>query len=176
MKATTSYVTHDRIEAMTLADRVVVMNKGAVQHVGTPLDIYDRPANTFVAGFIGSPAMILLKGRMTGGVYEAEHVRIPGFESAPDGPVTLGFRAEDARVTDAGEISSPVYSMELPGDSSIPKVQGMFPKAVVISSTLPWGSALIFRTKPEHGRPASEIRQARIRARSSTGSRAPPSG
>jgi multiple sugar transport system ATP-binding protein len=55
LKTTTIYVTHDQIEAMTLADRVVVMSHGMIQQVGTPTDIYDRPANTFVASFIGSP-------------------------------------------------------------------------------------------------------------------------
>jgi multiple sugar transport system ATP-binding protein len=123
LKTTTIYVTHDQIEAMTLADRVVVMNKGAVQQVGTPLDIYDRPANTFVAGFIGSPAMNLIEGRMTGGVFEADRVRIPGFGGIADGPVTLGFRAEDARITGSGEIAAPVYSMELLGDASMATVQ-----------------------------------------------------
>jgi multiple sugar transport system ATP-binding protein len=122
LKTTTIYVTHDQIEAMTLADRVVVMSRGEVQQVGTPLEIYDRPANTFVAGFIGSPAMNLLQGRLTGGVFEAEHVRIPGL-SGPDGPVTLGFRAEDASVAAQGEIAAPIYSMELLGDASMATVQ-----------------------------------------------------
>jgi multiple sugar transport system ATP-binding protein len=63
LKVTTIYVTHDQIEAMTLADRVVVMKQGIVQQVGTPTEIYDKPANTFVAGFIGSPAMNLMEGR-----------------------------------------------------------------------------------------------------------------
>ena len=58
---TTIYVTHDQVEAMTLADRVVVMKQGVVQQVGSPTDIYDMPANSFVAGFIGSPAMNLMK-------------------------------------------------------------------------------------------------------------------
>ncbi len=123
LKTTTIYVTHDQIEAMTLADRVVVMRKGEVQQVGTPLDIYDRPANTFVAGFIGNPAMNLLKGAIAGGVFEGRNVRIPGFAGVPDGPVTLGFRAEDAQVAERGEISAPVYSMELLGDSSMATVQ-----------------------------------------------------
>ncbi len=61
--ATSIYVTHDQIEAMTLADRIVAMNGGIVQQVGTPLDLYDRPANLFVAGFIGSPAMNMVGGR-----------------------------------------------------------------------------------------------------------------
>ncbi len=123
LRTTTIYVTHDQIEAMTLADRVVVMNKGEVQQVGAPIEIYDRPANTFVAGFIGSPAMNLMDGIMTSGVFEGRNVRIPGFAGAPDGPVTVGFRAEDAAITEAGEIAAPVYSMELLGDSSMATVQ-----------------------------------------------------
>ncbi|MDA7426845.1 ABC transporter ATP-binding protein [Primorskyibacter aestuariivivens] len=119
---TTIYVTHDQIEAMTLADRVVVMNKGVVQQVGTPTDIYDMPANTFVAGFIGSPAMNLMEGDLKGGTFTAENVSISGL-SGPDGPVTLGFRAEDASVAEAGELSAPVYSMELLGDATMVAVK-----------------------------------------------------
>ncbi|MDB5525024.1 MAG: putative ATP-binding component of transporter [Rhizobium sp.] len=63
LKATSIYVTHDQIEAMTLADRIVAMHGGVVQQVGSPLDLYDRPANLFVAGFIGSPGMNFLEGR-----------------------------------------------------------------------------------------------------------------
>src|SRR6056300_613109 len=110
LKVTTIYVTHDQIEAMTLADRVVVMNKGIVQQVGSPTEIYDMPANTFVAGFIGSPAMNLVAGTLTAGTFRAAHVEISGLTAA-DGDVTLGFRAEDARITAAGtgQITSPVY-------------------------------------------------------------------
>jgi multiple sugar transport system ATP-binding protein len=122
LKVTTIYVTHDQIEAMTLADRVVVMRKGVIQQVGTPTEIYDRPANTFVAGFIGNPAMNLMQGHVTGGVFDGEHVRIPGL-TAPDGPVTLGFRAEDAAVAAQGQISAPVYTMELLGDSTMVTVR-----------------------------------------------------
>jgi multiple sugar transport system ATP-binding protein len=122
LKTTTIYVTHDQIEAMTLADRVVVMSRGEVQQVGTPLEIYDRPANTFVAAFIGNPAMNLMQGTLMGGVFEAQNVRITGL-SGPDGPVTLGFRAEDASITATGEIAAPIYSMELLGDASMATVQ-----------------------------------------------------
>ena len=120
LKVTTIYVTHDQIEAMTLADRVVVMKQGLVQQVGSPTDIYDWPANTFVAGFIGSPAMNLLEGALTAGVFECEGVRIEGLTAA-DGPVTLGFRAEDAHVADtgSGQINLPAYSMELLGDATM---------------------------------------------------------
>jgi multiple sugar transport system ATP-binding protein len=123
LRTTTIYVTHDQIEAMTLADRVVVMSKGEVQQVGTPLEIYDRPTNTFVAGFIGSPAMNLMDGTMAADTFKADGVCIPGFTGVPDGPVTLGFRAEDAAVAAKGELQAPVYSMELLGDSSMVTVQ-----------------------------------------------------
>ena len=119
LKVTTIYVTHDQIEAMTLADRVVVMEKGIVQQVGTPTEIYDTPANTFVASFIGNPAMNLIEGEVKGGVFTAPNITVPGL-SAPDGKVTLGFRAEDASIAEgAGEISAPVYSMELLGDATM---------------------------------------------------------
>jgi multiple sugar transport system ATP-binding protein len=124
LKTTTIYVTHDQIEAMTLADRVVVMNKGVVQQVGTPSDIYDQPANIFVAGFIGSPAMNLLKGTLDNGVFTSDHTRIKGLPKNIGGAVLLGFRAEDASLTSAnGEISAPVYTMELLGESSLVTVR-----------------------------------------------------
>ncbi|MBA1158378.1 ABC transporter ATP-binding protein [Microvirga mediterraneensis] len=64
LRATSIYVTHDQVEAMTMADRIVVMNAGRIEQVGTPMELYDRPANVFVANFIGSPAINLLPGRM----------------------------------------------------------------------------------------------------------------
>ncbi|MCK0120119.1 sn-glycerol-3-phosphate ABC transporter ATP-binding protein UgpC [Loktanella sp. F6476L] len=120
LKTTTIYVTHDQIEAMTLADRVVVMNKGVVQQVGTPTDIYDQPANTFVAGFIGSPAMNLINGVMEGGTFTADKVVITGLSTQHSGPVTLGFRAEDATVADGeAQANSKVYSLELLGEATM---------------------------------------------------------
>lgn len=120
LKVTTVYVTHDQIEAMTLADRVVVMNKGIVQQVGTPTEIYDNPANTFVAGFIGSPAMNLVDGEITDGTFSAKNITIPGLSTIHSGPVTLGFRAEDASVAaGAGHIASTVYSLELLGEATM---------------------------------------------------------
>lgn len=123
LKTTTIYVTHDQIEAMTLADRVVVMSHGIVQQVGTPTEIYDRPANTFVASFIGNPAMNLIPGEVTQGTFRAEGMQVPGLAAA-DGPVTLGFRAEDASVVaEGGNITAPVYSMELLGDATLVSVR-----------------------------------------------------
>jgi len=78
LKTTTVYVTHDQIEAMTLADRVVVMNAGEIQQVGTPTEIYDNPANTFVASFIGSPAMNLIDGTLMGGTFKGEGITVTG--------------------------------------------------------------------------------------------------
>ncbi len=121
LKVTTVYVTHDQIEAMTLADRVVVMKQGIVQQVGTPTDIYDNPANTFVASFIGSPAMNLMEGELSGGVFTGKNVRVEGL-NGPDGPVQLGFRAEDASIADGpgtAQITAPVYTMELLGDATM---------------------------------------------------------
>jgi multiple sugar transport system ATP-binding protein len=120
LQVTTIYVTHDQIEAMTLADRVVVMNKGRLQQVGTPTDIYERPANVFVAGFIGSPAMNLIEGEIADGAFHAGDLRVDGLPSSVRGQVTLGFRAEDAAVVPgAGEVRAPIYSMELLGDATL---------------------------------------------------------
>ena len=123
LAVTTIYVTHDQIEAMTLADRVVVMEKGVVQQVGSPTEIYDRPANTFVAGFIGNPAMNLIEGSVAGCVFTAANTEIPGLNAA-DQNITLGFRAEDARVVDSGgQINAPIYTLELLGDATMVTVR-----------------------------------------------------
>ena len=119
LATTTIYVTHDQIEAMTLADRVVVMEKGIIQQVGTPTEIYDKPQNTFVASFIGNPAMNLIEGKVIDGVFKTEHVAIEKFK-IKDGKIILGFRAEDAFVTSSkGNISAPIYSVELLGDATM---------------------------------------------------------
>ena len=125
LAVTTIYVTHDQVEAMTLADRVVIMNHGVVQQVGTPVEIYNRPANAFVAGFIGNPAMNLIEGEMSGGVFRAEGCEISGF-SAEDGKVTLGFRAEDVEIGNAGaaaQIQAPIYTIELTGDATMVSIR-----------------------------------------------------
>ena len=123
LAVTTIYVTHDQIEAMTLADRVVVMKQGVVQQVGSPTEIYDRPANAFVASFIGNPAMNLMDGEISGGTFRAQNVEVSGL-SAPDGKVTLGFRAEDAEVVESGgQINASIYTMELLGEATMVSVR-----------------------------------------------------
>ncbi|OEE65106.1 ABC transporter ATP-binding protein [Enterovibrio norvegicus] len=128
LQITTIYVTHDQIEAMTLADRVVVMSAGNVQQVGTPTEIYNYPANTFVASFIGSPAMNLVKGTISNGVFTAENMTIRGLDTALSGDITLGFRAEDAEVNPVGSapdvteisgIKANVFSIELLGEATM---------------------------------------------------------
>jgi multiple sugar transport system ATP-binding protein len=121
--ATMVYVTHDQVEAMTLGDRIVVMNAGHIQQIGTPLELYNSPANEFVAGFIGSPAMNLWPGHI---VMEADHpvfverggqlhidlFRIAtSLEGVVNGAVTLGIRPED--IYPAGESFPPPINADL---------------------------------------------------------------
>ena len=105
VKTTAIYVTHDQIEAMTLADRIVVLDKGRIQQVGTPLELYNDPANQFVAGFIGSPAMnflpasvVLESGRPFANLSDGQRLRLPATAAALSGrQVTLGLRPEHLR-------------------------------------------------------------------------------
>jgi len=111
LQTTSIYVTHDQIEAMTMADRMVVMRDGNIEQIGDPLEVYDRPVNTFVAGFIGSPAMNFIEGtlRLDNGaarVVTEDGTVLP--VAAPGGAgegetVIYGIRPEHFTLTDAGE-------------------------------------------------------------------------
>jgi ABC-type sugar transport system ATPase subunit len=106
---TTIYVTHDQVEAITLGERIAVLSDGVLQQVGPPQEVYDHPANVFVAGFIGSPPMNLLAGRaldghVTIGEVELEHA------DAPDGGVLVGIRPEGLRPVGA-EDAGPVFEV-----------------------------------------------------------------
>ena len=118
LKITTIYVTHDQIEAMTLADRVVVMDKGVIQQIGTPKQIYEKPINTFVASFIGNPPMNLIKGKIKDGSFLSKNIKIKNFKYI-NNEYILGFRAEDATIDNGnvGNITGPIFSIELLGDS-----------------------------------------------------------
>ena len=111
-------MTHDQIEAMTLADRVVVMDKGVIQQIDTPKQIYEKPINTFVASFIGNPPMNLIKGKIENGIFLSKDINIQNFYHINDEYI-LGFRAEDAIISDVnvGNIRGPIFSIELLGDS-----------------------------------------------------------
>jgi sn-glycerol 3-phosphate transport system ATP-binding protein len=105
---TSIYVTHDQLEAMTLADRLVVLNGGRIEQIGAPLEVYHTPASTFVASFIGSPAMNLLNGELHGDrlAIGPAILSLNGFAPV-SGTVTVGIRAEDLRVAQPGEEALP---------------------------------------------------------------------
>jgi multiple sugar transport system ATP-binding protein len=118
LKTTTVYVTHDQIEAMTMADRIVVMNNGRIEQAGPPLELYDRPANMFVAGFLGSPSMNFLRGQARGNAIELEHgisVALPNARRA--GAIVLGIRPEHATI-DPGGLPATVKVVEPTGSET----------------------------------------------------------
>jgi ABC-type sugar transport system ATPase subunit len=100
LKATMVYVTHDQVEAMTMADKIVVLNAGRIEQVGAPMDLYNRPATEFVAGFIGAPAMNILPVQVQDGQAMVEGVALG---SAPAGSVKLGIRPEHVVLRPAGQ-------------------------------------------------------------------------
>ena len=109
LKTTTVYVTHDQVEAMTMADRIVVMHDGRVEQIGAPLELYDRPDNLFVAQFIGSPAMNVINGRVVRGdgppsveVAGGLHWPLPGSAGSAGQAVAYGIRPGDLRLAGAG--------------------------------------------------------------------------
>ena len=121
LKITTVYVTHDQVEAMTLADRIVIMDKGTIQQIGTPDEIYNDPANCFVASFIGAPPMNLIEGMLEDGVFTSDNVRVEGIKSPRNGlksgKVILGVRPEDCRVSEKDcNLTGQVYGIEPTGD------------------------------------------------------------
>lgn len=118
---TTIYVTHDQVEAMTLAHRVAVMNDGVIQQLGRPEDIYNNPANAFVASFIGSPAMNLLPVQVSGNTVRFEEGPEMSLQAPRQGRLTMGVRAEDMQLVEAGQghFSAPIYTFELLGDSTM---------------------------------------------------------
>jgi multiple sugar transport system ATP-binding protein len=122
------YVTHDQVEAMTMADRIVVLRAGHVEQVGAPLDLYNRPANLFVAGFIGSPRMNFLEGRVAQADATGVTVEVPGLPSLPAAvggsackpgdAVTLGVRPAHIRVDTGGDGTARVETIEQLGSDS----------------------------------------------------------
>jgi multiple sugar transport system ATP-binding protein len=103
LKTTTVYVTHDQIEAMTMADRIAVMNEGRIEQLGEPLELYDRPANRFVAQFIGSPAMNVFEGVYSQGMVQALGAYWPCEVKAQEGQrVAYGIRPEHLSLQEGG--------------------------------------------------------------------------
>jgi multiple sugar transport system ATP-binding protein len=167
LETTAIYVTHDQVEAMTLGSRVVVMKDGYVQQVGEPMEIYSRPANRFVAGFIGSPAMNFVPVRVveTGGALVAESetpgVRIKVAAARAGGrlgaykgqAVTMGIRPEDLRVVGASE------SPDLSFDTAVDVVEPL--GAEILLDVTVAGQSIVARVEPTvRTRPHEKLRLA----------------
>jgi sn-glycerol 3-phosphate transport system ATP-binding protein len=119
LKTTSLYVTHDQVEAMTLADRMVVMNEGNVEHVGTPLEVYTKPKTLFTAQFIGSPAMNILKGECQSNQINLSSSVVLKTNSKYNGKVNVGLRPEDFMINEKGPIKLKVELVELIGANTL---------------------------------------------------------
>ena len=121
LQTTIIYVTHDQLEAMTLADRIVVMNEGKIEQIGTPKEIYEDPDTMFVAEFVGLPSMNLFNGHLLNGFFKANGINIPVKLSNNSDNVVLGIRPEDLSLAneDEGNIIGLVHSIEMIGDVTI---------------------------------------------------------
>ncbi|MBA4796223.1 MAG: sn-glycerol-3-phosphate import ATP-binding protein UgpC [Rhizobiales bacterium] len=151
LKTTAIYVTHDQLEAMTLADRLVVLNGGRIEQIGTPLEVYNRPASTFVASFIGSPAMNLVSGRIDGHELSIGDARIPLAETWPQGEVRVGIRAEDLVLAGEGEAMFDLaidYVEELGAQRLVHGLIGDQPLTAVLGSNVPLGDRLPLHIAP----------------------------
>ena len=138
LKTTSLYVTHDQLEAMTLADRLVVLNGGRIEQVGTPMEVYGRPASVFVATFIGSPAMNLIPLGGTGGL--AGITGLDGLAASTPTDATLGIRPEHMRLLDNDDGAEPVAD-EMVADLTVTGVEVVGAESYVYG-VLPGGSTL----------------------------------
>jgi multiple sugar transport system ATP-binding protein len=126
LRVTTLYVTHDQVEAMTMADLIVVMRDGRLQQVGTPAQIYGRPANLFVATFCGSPPMNILDGDIADGVFRHESGVISLSAGVRPGRARLGFRPEHASLVERGRpgaLTGEIYVLEPLGNETLVTVK-----------------------------------------------------
>jgi len=152
---TSLFVTHDQVEAMTLGQRLIVMNGGRIEQIGTPEIVYGRPATTFVAGFIGSPPMNLLPGQADGSRFDVGGVKLPLPGAAPRaGALTLGARPEHASLHSGGAWPLKVELLEMLGAERL--VYGRLGEAgftVRLDATLPAprpGDTVNLQVPPEH--------------------------
>ena len=119
MGVTSIFVTHDQVEAMTLADRLAVINNGIIEQLGTPIEIYNNPQSIFVAGFIGSPQMNFLDAELKNNVLKTASFTIPNFISNFNGEVILGIRPEHFLPSNKGEINISVDLVERLGSDNL---------------------------------------------------------
>ena len=133
LKATFLYVTHDQVEAMSMGDKIGVLNKGMLVQVGTPSQVYDQPCNTFVARAVGSPPMNLIDGRISGGQVALGDGALP--VAGPEGrDLTLGIRPENLRLDTGGSVSGRVFDIE---DHGVVKILTMQVGDTRIHATVP---------------------------------------
>ncbi len=151
---TSIYVTHDQVEAMTLGDRLMVLNKGYVEQFGSPIELYSRPASVFVAGFIGSPAMNFLPAHAEGGRLRLDNGAEIASTTTASGPVTLGIRPEHLVADPQGPIRLEVDVLEQLGANTL--VHGLLAgtKTDLTASLegvrdVPGGHELTFSAPPE---------------------------
>jgi len=119
MNVTSVFVTHDQVEAMTLGDRLAVINNGVIEQLGTPIDIYEKPASKFVGEFIGSPQMNFVNGTIKNNIFESKGFKLNIDSKIDSANVVLGFRAEDLNLKEEGEISLTIDIIEKLGSDSI---------------------------------------------------------
>jgi ABC-type sugar transport system ATPase subunit len=148
------YVTHDQVEAMTMADRIVVLRAGRVEQVGPPLELYNRPANQFVAGFIGSPRMNFLAGRVvSGGEVQVDGVGTISVPARlhPGAPVTLGIRPEHiGEGSGPNPVTGEVLGIEQLGGASTIRLAAPDLTALVAGQTaLRYGEAATLSLPPD---------------------------
>ncbi len=122
---TTLYVTHDQIEAMTLAHRVAIINDGVLQQLGTPREVYNDPANLFVAGFMGSPPMNFIEGAIENNRFQGSGIDLAVIGTSQNAKTTLGFRPEDAEIVplEQGLFSATVYAVEMTGEQTLVTIE-----------------------------------------------------
>lgn len=148
-RVTTLYVTHDQEEAMSLADRIAVMDQGRILQVGTPSEVYENPANLFVANFVGSPGMNFVDGEVLGGFFEPGHIPV----RAPDGKATLGIRSEYVLPDPNGPISGRVVMDEYLGSCRSIHLETALGR-LIMRSAEPYGVGEVLRLRldPDHVR------------------------
>ncbi|RZO43160.1 MAG: sn-glycerol-3-phosphate ABC transporter ATP-binding protein UgpC [Proteobacteria bacterium] len=119
LRVTSIFVTHDQIEAMTVGDRLAVLNNGELEQIGTPMEVYSKPASEFVASFIGSPRINIVSGEVKAGTLHVDGFELPGFSQISDQPVKVGIRPEDFVLESTAKISLQIDLVEELGSDEL---------------------------------------------------------
>jgi sn-glycerol 3-phosphate transport system ATP-binding protein len=119
LRVTSIFVTHDQIEAMTVGDRLAVLNNGELEQIGTPMEVYSKPASQFVASFIGSPRINLVSGEVKAGSLHVDGFELPGFSQISDQPVKVGIRPEDFVLESTAKMSLQIDLVEELGSDEL---------------------------------------------------------